>query len=76
MHGLAIKVFKVAVFTNFESVLTSCVTCCLQHSKRDLAVVALESLIKTSTNTEQVFTATRCLLRIKLTIMDTAQNKL
>lgn len=50
----------------------------LQHNKRDLAVVALESLIKTSGNTEQIFTAIRCLLRIKLTIMDTTttQNKL
>ena len=41
-----------------------------QHSNRDLAVIALEKLIETSGNGRQIFTAIRCLLRIKLTIMD------
>lgn len=48
-----------------------------QQSNRDLAVIALEKLIVTSDNGSQIFTAIRCLLRIKLTIMDAnPKNKL
>ena len=48
-----------------------------QQSNRDLAVTVLEKLIHCSDNTSQVFTAIRCLLRIKLTIMDAdPKNKL
>ena len=41
-----------------------------QQSNRALAVTVLEKLIKSSNNINQTFTAIRCLLRIKLTIMD------
>lgn len=65
MAGIYILVFCVVYFH------------CKQQSHRDLAVTALEKLIKSVDNTGQIFTAIRCLLRIKLTIMDAnPQNKL
>ena len=49
----------------------------IQQSNRDLAVIALVKLIETSGSGSQIFTAIRCLLRIKLTIMDAnPENKL
>ncbi len=42
----------------------------LQHSSRDLAVLALERLVERSSHIQQVFTALRCLIRLKLTMIN------
>ena len=42
----------------------------IQHSSRDLAVLALERLVERSSHIQQVFTALRCLIRLKLTMIN------
>lgn len=64
-----------------EQVITGLISLAAQlafeQSNRDLAVTVLEKLIECNASTCQVFTAIRCLLRIKLTLMDAnPQNKL
>ena len=44
-----------------------------QKSHRGLAVLSLEQLVGRSSSTQQVFTALRCLVRLKLTFLGSEQ---